>query len=134
MQLVGFIVSHTFQLNKMKFSTVLKQFKLNILRHLLTVIYWIKENNCCLIDCIKNLNAGMHSDIYEPIWFILGMVTGMQESKNCCASYLPKLSMDLMEVRMLFCFAGSVNLIFILSYLIRIQSTESNLGDVIKKI
>ena len=60
----------------------------------------------------KNVNVNVHLDIYEPIWFKLGMVidsailyililvpvkltllkvTGMQESKNLCASYLPKL-------------------------------------------
>ena len=78
--------------------------------------YWKKGNNCCFIDCFKNFNVGMHSDVYESIWFKLGMmidtvvlyililvkltwpwfkVTGMLESKIFCANYLTKCSVDL---------------------------------------
>ena len=46
--------------------------------HLETTVewdYWIKGNNCCCIDCTKDLNIGLHLDIYEPIWFKLDMMT-----------------------------------------------------------
>ena len=57
------------QLMRMKFSVVLKQFKLDICILLLSEIYWIKGNSCCFSDSIKNLNISMHSDVYGLIQF-----------------------------------------------------------------
>ena len=43
----GFIFSHTFHLSRMKFDVVMKQFKLNIVRLLLSRIYGNEGSNCC---------------------------------------------------------------------------------------
>ena len=50
---VGFILSHTFLLVRMKYNIVLKRFFLNILIPIWREIYIIKWNNCCFIDCKK---------------------------------------------------------------------------------
>ena len=50
---VGLILSHTFQLMRMRFDIMLMQFKVKILILTLIEIYWIKGNNCCFTDCIK---------------------------------------------------------------------------------
>ena len=64
----GFIFSHTFELISTKCDVVLKQFMLNTLTLLLSVIYLIKRNNCCSTDRIKkNVHAGMHLDICESM-------------------------------------------------------------------
>ena len=63
---------HTFQLMRMNFDVVMEQFKLNILRLLLSKLYRKNGNNCCFTDCAKKL--GMYSDVYESIWFKLGMI------------------------------------------------------------
>ena len=47
---------HTFQLNKMKFSMVMKRFKLNIMILRLSKGSWIKGNNCRFLDCENNKN------------------------------------------------------------------------------
>ena len=49
------LFSHTFHLIRMKFDVVMMQFKLNILRLLLSKIYWNKGNICRFIDCFKKL-------------------------------------------------------------------------------
>ena len=49
---------------------VLKQFKLNI-----PLLIWMRlPCTYCFTDCVKNFNVGMHSDIYQWIWFKLGMM------------------------------------------------------------
>ena len=66
-------------------------------------------------------------------------VMGIQESKNFCASYRPKLFMDFMKfaVGFFFCFflriANLINLDFISSIPIDIQGRESNLCDFVKR-
>ena len=52
---VGFIFLHTFQLMRMKFDVVQKQFRLNVLILILSEVRWIKGNNFCLTHCMKNL-------------------------------------------------------------------------------
>ena len=52
----------------------MKQFKLNVLWQRLSKIYWNKGNDSCFTDCVKDLNVGMHLDVYEWIWFKLGMM------------------------------------------------------------
>ena len=69
----------SFHLIRIKFDVVTKQFKLNILRVrlLLSKISWNERNNCCFTDtdCIKQtFNVVMHSDVYNPIWFKLGVM------------------------------------------------------------
>ena len=75
---VGFIFLHTFQMNGMKYLkllNVMKQFKWIILRLRDVVIQgtWL-----VLLTALKkkqnNFNIGMHSNIYKPIWFKLGVV------------------------------------------------------------
>ena len=44
---VGFIFPHMFQLNAMKIDLVMKQFKPNILRLLLSGMFWVKGHICC---------------------------------------------------------------------------------------
>ena len=73
---VGFIFPHTFHMIKMRYDLAMTQFKLNILRQLLTEIYGIKGNNCCFTDCIKQKTKKLrwHAfENYEPMWFKLGL-------------------------------------------------------------
>ena len=61
---------------KMRYDLAMTQFKLNILRQLLTEIYGIKGNNCCFTDCIKKKKKKLrwHAfENYEPMWFKLGL-------------------------------------------------------------
>ena len=54
-KLLDFIFSHTFQLIRLKFDLVLKQFKLHILILLLIQIWWNEGNDCCFTDLKKML-------------------------------------------------------------------------------
>ena len=72
-QSIGFIFSHTFQLIRMKFDVVMKQFMLNILRLCLSSIYKNKVNKL-LLTVPKNFNIGMQSYVYESVWFKLDVV------------------------------------------------------------
>ena len=84
------------------------------------------------------LNVGMHSDIYEPICFKLGVmidllnstfwfktkwswcwikVTGMRDSKNFCANYLTKFSINGMQLSMLYRLVGLMSHTLIWSHL-----------------
>ena len=58
---------------------VMKQLKLNILRLLLNKIYLIKANKCCFLTASEGINVGMHLDIYELIWFKLGVMIDITE-------------------------------------------------------
>ena len=58
---VGFIFLHIFHLFRMKFDVVRNQFKLNILRLLLSKICWNKGNNCCFADCVKKHQQYWHA-------------------------------------------------------------------------
>ena len=66
--------SHTCHFIRMKFDVVMKQFRGNILMLLLSKISQNKGNNCCFADCVKNINIGMHSDVYKSIWSKLGVM------------------------------------------------------------
>ena len=66
---IGFIFSHTFHLMRMKFDMAMKQFKLSILRLLRarfieTAVYRLH----------KKIYVGMYSNMYEWIWFRVGMM------------------------------------------------------------
>ena len=54
---VCFIFSHTFHLIRMKFGVVIKQFKLNILRLLMSRIYGNKGYDCCFTNSVKKLKC-----------------------------------------------------------------------------
>ena len=99
---ISFIFSHSSDCDEI--HVVMKQSKLNILRLLLSKIYWNKGNNCCFTDCIKkkkpkhwhaigwdlglsgrqplglslskglSSNTGMHSDVFEWICFKRGVM------------------------------------------------------------
>ena len=45
-----------------------KQFKLNIL------ILFLSEITAVWLNCVKNFNVDMQLDVYESIWFKLGMM------------------------------------------------------------
>ena len=68
---LGFILSHAFQLIKMKSNIVFRQFKLNILILFWDETEWSRGNNCILnsSESKKNFNVGLHSDVCRPIWF-----------------------------------------------------------------
>ena len=68
---IGILFWHTFQLLRIKFDMVMKQFKLNILGLPLRKISGNKGNNCSFTNCIKNFNIGMYSEVYKSIWFLL---------------------------------------------------------------
>ena len=53
------ILVDTFQVTRMEFDVVLKQFRLDNLILVFNEIYGNKGNNCCLADCIN----------YESVWF-----------------------------------------------------------------
>ena len=93
----------------MKYDMVIMQSKLNILRKVLSEICGIRGINAVLLAVSKLCAAGIRSDIYEPFWFKLGVMTdttelyililiyntltlykvkGMQKSKTCFANYL----------------------------------------------
>ena len=55
--LTGFIFSHTFELTRMKFDVVLKQFKLNIVTLCLSEICRMKGKNSCFTDYVKKLQC-----------------------------------------------------------------------------
>ena len=101
----------------MEYEAVMKQFKLNVLRLLLSEIPESREISAVILTISNSFDVGIHSDIYEPIGFQLGVmidttelyvlilvcvtltrpwfkIMGMQESKNYCAKYLPKLAID----------------------------------------
>ena len=69
------IFSHMFPLIRIKFDLVLKQFKLNIVILFLSEMYWNKKKTAVLFTGSKNFNVGMHSDVYELIWFRFSMIT-----------------------------------------------------------
>ena len=71
---IGVFFSHSFDLIGMNFDVVMKQLKLNILRLLLSRMYWNKGNNCCLLTTFNKKSVGMHSDIYKWIWIKFGMI------------------------------------------------------------
>ena len=75
---VDFIFLHSFQLSGMMFIEAVKQFKMNILILPLSEIYLIKGNRCCP-------KTDMYSDVYEPIWFKLGL---MKDSTEVCVVFL----------------------------------------------
>ena len=60
--------------------------QLSILMLILSEIYEIKENNCFWSYYVKKqqqwqqFNVGMHSDVYEPICFKLGMMTATTQT------------------------------------------------------
>ena len=69
-----FIFSCTFQLIKLNLWYWSSLIKLNMVILFLSVIYWVKGNNCWFSDCHKPFNAGIHSDIDELVWLKLGMI------------------------------------------------------------
>ena len=90
---VGFILSHTFHLMRMKFDMVLKQFRWNICILILSFVYLSKGYNCWFLRAAwKSFNIGMHSDIYELIWSRLGMMT---DTTELCISLLCLSDLDL---------------------------------------
>ena len=64
---VSFIFSHTFHLIRMKFDVVMEQFKLNMLRLLLSKIYETRVMTAVLQTTSKNFNIGMHTDVCKWI-------------------------------------------------------------------
>ena len=58
----------------MKFYTVLKQFKLNILILLLVEISETREVAAVLLIATNSFNVGIHSDSYKSIWCKLGII------------------------------------------------------------
>ena len=60
---------------RMKFDVVMKQFKLDILTLLLSKMFLNNCTNWCFIDCAKNFNVGMHSNVCEAILFKLVIIT-----------------------------------------------------------
>ena len=81
---IGFIFSHNCDLIRMKFDVVMKQFKLNILRLLLSKIYWNKGNNCCFYWlCEKTLTLACIWIYTNQFWFKLGMTIGTVETCWC---------------------------------------------------
>ena len=85
----GFIFSHIFRLIRMKFD-VMKQLKPNILKLLLSEISWNKENNCCLANCIKNVNIGMHLDV---LW--INLIQTWYDDRFYCTLHLDTSLTDL---------------------------------------
>ena len=71
---VSFILSHTFQLIRIKLVEVLKQFELNCQVLLLSEFYW-SEGKYMLFYWLhqKDFTFGMYAD-HEWIWFKLGMM------------------------------------------------------------
>ena len=64
---------------RMKSDLELKKIKLNIPTYFNSGILWYKGNSCRFVIFVffavsENFNVGMHSDIYESIWFKLGML------------------------------------------------------------
>ena len=52
---VGHKVQHIFQMIRVKVDLAFEILKLNSLILLLSQIYVIKVNNCCFIDCVKQI-------------------------------------------------------------------------------
>ena len=123
----------------LKFYMMLKQFKLNILRLLLSDIFGIKVDNCCFTDCIKKsclhtlmnqfgsilvwwyilLNSAFwYWSVWLWLWF---KMTAMQETWIQMAFGIP-LSL-----------VGLVNLTLISFSPFSIQERGSVLGDFILK-
>ena len=67
------IILHAFQQIRMKYM-LLKQFKLDILILLLSEVLWNKGNMCSFTDYIKKLQTGLYLDVYELLWFKLGLM------------------------------------------------------------
>ena len=85
---VGFIFSHSFQVNWIKWSVVMKQFKLNILILLLSDSYWFKGNNCWFADCQKTHSSFRFWAFTKCFWFFYtGMVLNSY-AKICIFSVL----------------------------------------------
>ena len=88
----GFIFSHTFHVNKMKFNMVLKQCKLNIPILFLRKIQWNKGNNCCSTDIIKELKC-WHA--FRQFW--INLIQTFYDVRDCnsnCDSSLTDLDHD----------------------------------------
>ena len=66
---VGCIFLLTLRLNGIKFSAVMKQSKLNTLIRRFSDFFSITGNLC-----VRNFKDGMHSDVFQPIWFKLGIL------------------------------------------------------------
>ena len=65
----------------MKFVVVMNQFKLNIQRLFLSKIFVkIKGNSCSFADYFTKFCTGLHLDIYEQMFLILGL---MIDSNKC---------------------------------------------------
>ena len=58
---VDFFLSHTFRLNGIKFTVLVKQFRLNIPRFFLVSLLESKEITTVLLTRSKHSNVGMHS-------------------------------------------------------------------------
>ena len=71
---LGFVFWHTFQLIRMKFDVVLKQFMLNILMLLWLRFNELWETAAVLLTGLKDFNVGTHLAVYELFWFKLGMM------------------------------------------------------------
>ena len=71
---LGYIFSNTFQLIRMRFDMMLKQFKLNI-----PILFWVgfsetRQISAVLLTASINFNIGMLSDVCGLIWFKHGMM------------------------------------------------------------
>ena len=71
---VGFILWHTFQVIRMKFDIVLKQFKVDILLICLSRFTLSRQIAAVLPTVSKNITVCMHSDIYEVISLKIGVI------------------------------------------------------------
>ena len=58
----------------MQVGMVMKQFKLNILRLHLSEIFESREITTDLQNVSKNFSVGVHSDVYEPVWYKLDIL------------------------------------------------------------
>ena len=53
---------------------MLKEFKLKIWILFLSEILWNNGNNCCLLIVSKNFNVDLHADVFQLIYFQVGMM------------------------------------------------------------
>ena len=133
---------------------MLKQFKLNILRLLLSNICWIKGNNYCFTYYINThwcWHAFRHFwKLLVPAWFenkcywmlhfdailcdldLWLKITGMQESKKVVDGFGWNMSYC-WDLFVWWISYSLMKLIPILSSLINIQGRKSNLDDIVKK-
>ena len=78
--LSGFIFLHSCQLIEVRFGVVVKQFKLNIMMLLFLVrVIELREITVVLLTASNNFYFGRHWDIYELIWFNLGVMIDATE-------------------------------------------------------